>query len=168
MLTRNHRQEALTKAYVRAIAAHAGLTVSEPENDYGIDMTLRAITLRGKRRRDVGPQVDLQLKSTAQSAVRDTHLAYDLAVANYDDLRAHSPLSPRLLIVLVLPADEARWLSQSDDELVLRHCAYWLSLAGYPETAAKHTVRVSIPMTNVFSVPALRDLIQRLNEGKDP
>jgi hypothetical protein len=38
MLTREHRQAALSRAYVRAIAAQAGLVVSEPENDYGIDV----------------------------------------------------------------------------------------------------------------------------------
>jgi hypothetical protein len=63
LLTRSHRKEALSRAYVRAIAAQAGLTVSEPETDYGIDMTLRAITMRDGRRRDLGPQLDLQLKA---------------------------------------------------------------------------------------------------------
>ena len=44
MLTKEHRQEALCRVYVRAVAALAGVTVCEPENDYGIDMALRAIT----------------------------------------------------------------------------------------------------------------------------
>jgi hypothetical protein len=33
MMTREHRQEALCRAYVRAIAAQMGLTVSEPEHE---------------------------------------------------------------------------------------------------------------------------------------
>jgi hypothetical protein len=35
MLPRNHRQEALSRAYVRAIAAQAGLLCSQPEPDFG-------------------------------------------------------------------------------------------------------------------------------------
>jgi hypothetical protein len=54
MMTREHRQEALSRAYVRAIAAQVGVTVSEPENDYGIDMQLRAITRLEGQRRDRG------------------------------------------------------------------------------------------------------------------
>ena len=67
MLPKNQRQEALTRAYVRAIAATAGLSVCEPESDYRIDMQLRALTMRNGRRRDTGPHIDLQLKSTTQA-----------------------------------------------------------------------------------------------------
>ncbi len=41
VLTREHRQEALSRAYIRAVAALAGMTICEPENDYGIDMAIR-------------------------------------------------------------------------------------------------------------------------------
>jgi hypothetical protein len=89
MMTREHRQEALCRAYVRAIAAQAGMAVSQSENDYGIDMSLVAIDVRGRRRRDVGPQLDLQLKSTTRANVGETHLTYDLNVINYEDLREY-------------------------------------------------------------------------------
>jgi hypothetical protein len=167
-LTRGHRQEALSRAYVRAIAAHAGLSVSEPEHDYGVDMSLRAITLRGTRRRDVGPQLDLQLKSTTRASVGETHLNYDLEVVNYDDLRGLEVQAARILTVLVMPNDEEQWLSQSPEELVLRHCTYWLSLKGSPATESTTTVRVSIPLANVFSVAALQSIMQRLSERRGP
>ena len=61
MITKQHRQQALCKAYVRAIAAQAGLICSEPEEDYGVDLCLRAIRSRGSRLADVGGQLDLQL-----------------------------------------------------------------------------------------------------------
>src|SRR5215813_9219183 len=99
MMTREHRQEALSRAYVRAIAAQAGVTVSEPENDYGIDMQLRAITALVGLRRDRGPQLDLQLKSATQADVGQADLAYDLPVVNYDDLRDTNPQVARILVV---------------------------------------------------------------------
>jgi DNA-binding transcriptional LysR family regulator len=168
MLTRGHRQEALCRAYARAVAAQAGLTVSEPENDYGIDMSFRAITPLVGQRRDRGPQLDLQLKDTTRANVGPSHLTYDLPVVNYDDLRDPNLQVARLLIVLVMPEDETLWLSQSPEELVLRHCAYWLSLKGLPPTLATTTRRVSLPLTQVFSVDAVKEIVQRLRERKDP
>jgi hypothetical protein len=167
MMTREDRQEALSRAYVRAVAAHAGLIVSEPENDYGIDMQLRAVTPLEGRRRDRGPQLDFQLKSTTRASVGQAHVTYDLPVVNYDDLRETDPQVARILVVLVMPEDEALWLDQSPEELVLRHCAYWLSLKGCPPTTNTTTLRVSIPLANVFSPVALRDIVQRLRERRD-
>jgi hypothetical protein len=168
MMTREHRQEALSRAHARAIAAQVGLTVSEPENDYGVDMQLRAITPLGGQRRDRGPHLDLQLKSTTRANLGQAHLTYDLPVVNYDDVRDTDAQVARILVVLVMPDDEALWLSQSPEELVLRHCAYWLSLKGRPPTTNTATIRVSVPLANVFSPAALRDIVQRLRERRDP
>lgn len=162
MLTREHRQEALSRAYVRAIAALAGMGVCELENDYGIDMALRAINQRANRRRDASVQLDLQLKSTTRASVTKAGVVYDLEAENYRDLRFPDVLCPRILVVLVQPADETAWLSQTPDELVIRHCVYWLSLKGFPDTTATSTVRVTIPTVNVFSVAALQEIMQHL------
>src|SRR5579862_348454 len=166
MLPRNQRQELLSRTYIRAVAAQAGVVVSEPENDYGIDMTLRAVTVRDGRWRDIGPQIDLQVKSTARPDIGDTYLSYDLPVVNYDDLRETGIPTPRLLVVLALPDDEAIWLSQSVEELTLRRCAYWLSLAGEPATAAHTTVRVFLPLANVFSTSAILGMMQQMRERR--
>src|SRR5262249_14219828 len=129
---------------------------------------LRAITPLEGQRRDRGPQLDLQLKSTTQANVGQTHLAYDLPVVNYDNLRDPSPQVARILIVLVMPEDETLWLSQSPQELTLRHCAWWLSLKVWPTTPNTTTIRVPVPLANVFSPVALQHIVQRLPERKDP
>jgi hypothetical protein len=167
VLPRNLRQEALSRAYARAVAAQAGVAVCEPECDFGIDMTLRSLVVRDGRRRDVGPHIDLQLKSTTRANLVDTHLNYDLPVLNYDDLREADPPTSRLLVVLLLPDDESQWLSQSPEELTLRHCAYWMSLVGLPPTASRSTVRVSIPLANIFSPEAVRDMMQQMTERRE-
>lgn len=168
MLTRNHRQEALSRAYVQAIVAQAGLSYSVPSIDYGIDLSIRAIEVRGNRRTDASIQLDVQLKSTTRAVVGGDHLSYDLSVRDYDNLRDTRPRCPRIVVVLVLPADEALWVSQSPAELTIRHCAYWRSLQGLPAVPASRTTRIEIPVANVFSVEALQGSIQRLREGKDP
>ncbi len=125
-----------------------------------------ALTRRENRRRDASVQLDLQLKSTARASVTDVGVSYDLEAENYRDLREPGVVCPRILVVLVLPADEADWLSQTPEELILRHCAYWLSLKGFPDTAATRTVRVPLPATNVFSVAALQEIMQCLRKER--
>ncbi len=168
MLPKNQRQEGLSRAYVRAVAAHAGLIYTEPGEDVGIDVCLRTVLQRGRRYAPGAVQLDVQLKSTARANVTESHLAYDLEVKNYDDLRSPSPMCPRILVVFALAADESEWLGQSPEELTIRHCAYWLWLGGAAATAAKNTIRVALPLANVFSPAALREIVSRLERGDQP
>src|ERR1700730_13566665 len=70
VLTRNHRQEALSRAFVQAVAARSGLMCSAPrEYDYGIDLTLHLIQRRGSQYAESGFRLDLQLKSTVEKNV---------------------------------------------------------------------------------------------------
>jgi hypothetical protein len=162
MITRSHRQESLSRAYVRTIAAMAGVICTVPEQDYGIDKSFRAVRSRGQRHEDVSGHLDVQIKSTTRADVSETEVAYDLDVRNYEDLRVEGENCPRILVILVLPKDETDWLSQSVDELILRHCAYWMRLEGLPPSKATSTVRVRIPRKNVFSVEALKALLANL------
>lgn len=166
MLTRNHRQEGLSRAYVQAVAAQAGVVCSRPEPDYGIDLSLRLVEIRGQRHRDVSVQLDLQLRSTARAAVGAAEITYDLDVVTYDDLREQRGGCPSILVLLVMPDEEDRWLSQSAEELTIRHCAYWLSLRGAPARPSSSTLRVTIPVANMFTPAVVRDLLQRLRRGE--
>jgi Domain of unknown function (DUF4365) len=168
MLPRNLRQEAMSRAYVQAVAARAGLITTVPGADFGIDLCLHTVELRGRRCGPGAVQLDLQLKSTTRAQVRGEHLYYDLDVKNYDDLRAPAPLCPRLLTVLVLPELEDEWLNQTAEELILRRCAYWLWLGGAGPTTATTTVRVQIPLDHVFSVAAVQAIVARLERGEPP
>jgi hypothetical protein len=166
LITKQHRQELLCRAYVQAIAAQAGVLCSRPDPDYGIDLSLRHVAVRGRRYRDTSLQVDLQLRSTTRASVTETGIKLDLDVETYNDLRTPGGFCPRLLVALVMPADEAEWMNQSAYELAIRHCAYWLSLHGSAQTSARSMIRITIPLTNVFSVEAVQAIMQRLQEGK--
>ena len=71
--------------------------------------------------------MDFQLKASYDYRLRDDHIAYDLDVHNYNVL-AEAEGIPAVLILFAMPSDPALWLDQSEQELQLRHCAYWLSL----------------------------------------
>ena len=60
MLIRTHRQKAVSRAYIHAIAARCGLGCSFRDFDYGIDMTLNEIRRRGTRHYESGFKLDIQ------------------------------------------------------------------------------------------------------------
>ena len=79
LLSGNDREEALSWAYVRAVAAFAGYTLSAPDYDRdGIDLRIHAGG-------ELSPSVGLQLKATTrlgppQPARRQHHYLRGLAV----------------------------------------------------------------------------------------
>ena len=168
MLTRSHRQEALSRAYIQAIAARTGLATSIPTPDYGVDLTLHGIAILGSRRIDSSYKLDVQAKSTTQARQTLEHVGYDLAKKDYDCLRLVGAGTPRILVVLVLPVREADWVSQTEEQLVLRRCAYWLALKGQPPRRNRRTVRVRIPLRNRFSIEALKALMDAISKGGEP
>ena len=165
MMSDNDRQEALSIAYVQAVAAVAGMTYSTRSKDTGIDLSLHEIERRNGRYTETGWQLDLQAKSTTTVSARGETIGYDLKVRNYDDLIATAAI-PRILVVLVLPPNESRWLRQDEKKLELRRCAYWLSLEDKPAVSNKSQVRVAIPRKQVFTPEALKLIMKRVKEGR--
>jgi Domain of unknown function (DUF4365) len=159
LLTRNDRAEALSRAYVSAVAAMAGYTISEPNMDR--DSVDTVISAGGQMR----PSVGAQLKATGRLETTDrVHWKFPLKLKNYNDLRVPTQM-PRILIVLDLPEDEAAWLSVSPEQLVIRRSAYWTSLLGSPDSDNETSVTVSIPIANNFDVAQLRVLMEKARKG---
>ena len=157
-MTPNVRMEQISLAYVRIVAASAGFYVTRPELDYdSVDGLLMSDS--GKR-----PQINFQAKATKRDSVQSGNIHFPLSVKNYNDLRADT-LMPRILIILLMPNEEAKWISQNNDELRVRHCAYWKSLEGMPGKPNTSSVTVQVPTTNIFSSEQLIDLMQRAEWG---
>ena len=114
------------------------------------------------------PKLDLQVKSIRAAPGDGDHVPYPLKRKNYDDLSLPELLAPRILVLVLLPKDPAAWLQCSPEQLVLRHCAYWLSLAGAPATDNETRVTVQVPRANLFMVEGLSGLMHRINEGGVP
>ena len=104
----------MSLAYVKALAARAGFLTGMPEPDRdSVDVRIMA---GGPRR----PALDLQLKATADLAeAQDGFRRFRLRIKNYNDLRVETQ-TPRLLVVLDLPHDEAQWMTITMEALVLR------------------------------------------------
>ena len=126
LLSVQDREEALSRAYVRAVAANAGYATSECDFDRdGVDLRINA---GGAMR----PAIDLQLKATINLAEsRDGRYRFPLLRRNYVLLRDETQ-TPRLLVVLDLPKDEDQWMTMTTEEMVLRRCAHLAQLEGLP------------------------------------
>ena len=161
LLTTPDQKERLSLVYAKALAARAGFVTSTPEPDRdSIDLRIQASGLRR-------PALDLQLKATVDLGPPQAgKLSFRLSIKSYDDLRAATQ-TPRLLVVLELPKDEAQWMTVTSEALVLRRRAYWLSLQeGHGEVVGQQTVTVRIPECNLFDMEALGKLMERSRKGE--
>jgi hypothetical protein len=165
----NEQKQQLSIAYLHAVASAAGFACQRSEiDDDSVDRTIVARGWVHDKANHYSPRIDVQLKSMTRPALAANELsfAYELRKKNYDDLRPDKPLVPRILVVLLLPAISGQWLSQGDKRLVLRHGAYYLSLAGMPErNAVKYSVTLHVPRKNLFSVRNLRRLMAQASLG---
>lgn len=152
MLPRNQRQEALSRTFVRVIAARAGVICGEIGQDFGFDMYLRGIVEENGEYTDSGPQLDLQLKSSTRAELRENEVVYPLEVRAYNLLRRIRPGRPCYLVLLVLPEVESQWVTQSAEELAVRRCAYWLSLEGEPPTLHSAEGFQAFPVNYIISM----------------
>jgi hypothetical protein len=164
-MTENDQKEEISRAYVKAVAATAGFSVYQPSiDDDSIDMGISSGGSAGMERR---PRVELQLKCTAAETPEEDKISFPLKLKNYDDLRIESSV-PRILVVMLVPAMVSDWLTHSEAELVVRRCAYWVSLFGMPESQNALTVTVAVPRENLFSVNGLRGIMSRINDRGKP
>lgn len=153
------QMEQFSLAYVRAVAASAGYQITRPEvDDDSVDGVVMART--GNRAR-----LEFQAKATSRDVLRPDGLHFPLPIKNYDDLSADT-MVPRILIVLLMPKDNNDWLNQTEEELCLRHCGYWLSLANMPPSSNTSSVTVHIPMANIFDQAQLDDLMAKADTGR--
>lgn len=155
LLTVPDEKEALSRAYVQAIAARAGFATATYDFDRdGVDMRIQA---GGASR----PAIELQLKATA--TLGNPHqgfFRYRLKRRNYD-LLTIDVITPRALVVLDLPAERDQWVTVGVEELVLRRCAYWLDLSGENELSEQASTTVRIPERNLFDVEGLHHLMEQ-------
>jgi len=160
LLTIPDQKEALSRAYVRAVAARAGYVTTDHDFDRdGIDLGIKA---GGKMR----PALDVQLKATENlGALKGECFHFPLKSGNYDKLRIDTQ-TPRILVVLDLPKEESQWMTITEESLVMRRRAYWLNLRGREETSNRSSITVKIPHGNLIHVDSLRRLMQQSRNGR--
>ena len=151
-------EEALSLAYVHAIAASAGYVISLKTFDRdGVDVTIEA---GGGFR----PKVDAQVKATINLPRSGNVFKFPLKRRNYDYLIMQTQ-TPRILVVMHLPEDQTNWMSMDAESLSLKKCAYWVCLTDFPETKNTKSITVDVPVANKFDVPGLQALLEMSRTG---
>ncbi len=171
-MTPNQQKEELSKAYLHAIAARCSYAIGTWSQDAdGIDTTIAAsIAIGADKHVLADPKLDVQLKCTsdAKRILASGHVLWSIKRSLYNKMIQRSQV-PKVLVVLVLPGDEAEWLSHSADALVLRRCAFWTTITGRDEdTSTQESTTVHIPQSNVFSPEALQAIMDRVSREQLP
>jgi hypothetical protein len=96
------------------------------------------------------------------------YFSLPLPVKNYNDLRGKDFHIPRILVVVFVPNALESWLDQSEDRLLMKHCAYWASLREAPETTNRTSVTVQLPRIQQFTVDSLKSMMRLIGNGGSP
>lgn len=163
-LTGNEMKQQISIAYIRAVAAAAGMQISRLDVDYdGIDLTLRSFVKYPKIK---GSQIDVQLKCTSQlSKIKDDHVEYSLRRGVYEDFNDPNRYQQGMLAVLVVPENIESWLHQDEERLLARGCMYF-SLGQTWDAIAddQDSKLVKCPRSNVLDVASLLRLMHEASE----
>lgn len=166
MLSQQNIESELSYAYLHAVAARGGIICESSgrhTDEAGVDATLR---VRGRLAPDsvlTQFSIDVQLKASRQVPLeRNGRYSHSLKIKNYNELRSTNTGAPQLLVVFYLPPDPEQWLGHSEECLISRRCAYWLSLRGATE-ANQDSRTVYIPRANLLSVESLQTLMTRFS-----
>ncbi|WP_327313843.1 DUF4365 domain-containing protein [Streptomyces sp. NBC_01235] len=178
--------ETLQVGYLHAVAAAAGCSLSQPFPDNGIDwhvshsapghtvddeVTIK-VQLKATYQVRPNPPARLPPPPSTEGAAPPPHSMrgfFSFTLDN-DHLRklARTPVSVhKILVVMLVPRSQDDWLRASHDRLDLRHCCYWVNLAGHPITGRTRTT-VRIPTTRIFDDRALCEIMTRAGTGGRP
>lgn len=145
------QKERFSRAWVIAAAAAADFTYNIVVDDnYGVDMTVRS----------AAHAIDFQLKATSRPRINSGFLIHDLDVRTYDLLRSSNRSAGTVLGVVVVGEDTASWHDMDDTRTTLACAAYYLPLMGLPKTPSKRKVRLKVPLANLLTPEAMRDLME--------
>jgi hypothetical protein len=156
----------LSYAYLHAVASHSGFLCREAtsaEDKEGIDAVVTAYgNFSGSYRTQI--TINVQLKATIEVPTDNgNYLSYFVqGIKRYDKLREDHREPIRILMVLFLPEKHADWLSHSENELILKRCAFWMSLRNAPASDNRSGQTVKIPKDQILNSDNLKKLIERL------
>ena len=152
---------------MQAVAAYSGIAFDKINFDYGMDAQLKDIICDNNGFRESGYNIDVQLKSTSNFIIKNNKIVYDLESKNYNDLVLENVITPRILVLLLLPKQKSDWLDVSEEFLLLKKSAFWCSLKGNKKTENKQKKRIQIPTCNILTPDNLKELMAKIKRGDD-
>ncbi len=169
MITDTDKEEQISKAYIKAVAANAGYVSNFLVEEYGVDVRIENVEKDDNGKfNHVGMVLDVQTKATTNFRDIGNNFSYELKNDAYNKLVAEAVTIPRILVVLFLPRDEG-WVEQTEDYLKLKKCAYWTYLKGAtlaPSNRLESSTAVYLKKTHIFSAETLKTIMAEINKKK--
>lgn len=165
-IDRNRSMETLQIAYLHAVVAAAGCSLSSPSPDNGVDWI---VSHEGSHQVDPEPSIKVALKATQQIPPNPTgpDFGFSLSRQHFDKLAVSPVTITRLLIVMIVPAQMEDWITSTSAVFVMRHRCYWVNLLGHASNN-KGTQTVRVPTANVFDDEALCEILCEVGRGGVP
>lgn len=166
-LRKTNQMENLHVAYIHAVAAAAGCTVATFNTDNGIDCQMVHRSQTHVPEPDA--RLEIQLKATHRVSPTDKpkYVSVQLKNERYRLYAVRNPTVPKIVVAMTMPADPADWILATHDLLSVRHCSYWVNIAGMIPTGKDETI-VRVPTEQVFDDLALCDIMSRIGQGGAP
>jgi len=155
----NAQKEEFSYGYLQLLGAKAGLEVTKSGRQTDNQKIDLHIIHAGKISNIYTPRFDAQVKCTHQENIDDEYFKYDLDIETYDRLRNIYHDVPIFLIVLLVPEDINNWVQITQEQSIVKKCAYYISLKGLPESDNTTSVRIKIPIGNLVTPFSLNDII---------
>ncbi len=156
------KESELSYAYLHAVAAQAGFACQVSArlcDNHGIDATVRVLEKLSPDSVLTDFTIDIQLKATIQNLTEiDGRFSYSLPITQYDKLRSPFAANQKLLVILQLPENPSEWLTLGEEQLVMKRCAYWVSLRGASEVTGQKSTTVRVPRKNLLSPDIFREI----------
>jgi len=171
-LTEQNIEAELSYAYLHAVATRGGFACSYTHqhlDDVGVDAQIHEDgRMLATDSTLTSFALHVQLKATRVAPIEQNgRFSFSLPVRQYNRLRETRLVIPRLLVVLYLPPDPAEWLRHTEDALVAKRCAYWVSLRGASASTNDTTQTVYVPRTQMLSVVSLSEIMTRCSRNEE-
>jgi hypothetical protein len=172
VLSEQNIEAELSYAYLHAIATRGGFSCSYSHrhlDDVGVDAQIHEDgRMLAADSIHASFALHVQLKATRIVPIeQEGKYSFSLPLRQYNRLRETRLVIPRILVVLYFPADPAEWLRHSEDALIAKRCAYWVSLRNAPASENVGNQTVYIPRAQVLSITALTDIMTRCSRDEE-
>jgi hypothetical protein len=161
----NEIQENLSFSYLHAITSKAGgicTATARGEDNRGLDARL-IFTANGIYRQ---VEIGVQLKSTRTClTIVDSKISYAIHADQYKKYTQKST-TQLLFVLFCLPENPNEWLNLTENELILKKCAYWTGLKNAPSCTGD-SITIHIPQRNLLSAEQLQSIVNRISNGEE-
>ncbi len=172
MLTEQNIEAELSYAYLHAIATRCGFSYAVTNrhlDDAGVDAQIdedgRQLAANSEH---TSFALHIQLKATRVPPIEQQgRYSFSLLIGQYNKLRQTRLASARILAVLYLPPNLDDWLRHSEDALIAKRCAYWVSLRGAQASTNDTAQTVYIPRNQPLSPAALTEIMTRCSRDEE-